>query len=284
MRKMPAHFSTSTISPGIRRDVSISNARAVMAGRNSWIVLSRNFAVSDKGEMPEEACLGLGERKRLLMIVPCSLMFARDLWTKRHRLRKDHDATTGFGPPFGLPSDRSRKELPKRVAVRRMEKCHRFLRLGLPIDRARMTERAESRFAPVGPHVGCADPTVWHILHKHVRHDVVDGYAARSRAVEHFACLLIVGSEVIKSQWTWAGSDRFQRIVNAAITEYRQDRTKNFVAHYRRIARRIENQDRHHATRARRSGKLEDVQYFGTSGVSIRHQPLQSCEMRVIYD
>src|SRR5262249_51884853 len=155
---------------------------------------------------------------------------------------------------------------------------------GLPIDCARMTERAESRFAPVGPHARCADPTVWHVLHKHVRHDVIDGYAARNGAVEHVASSLIVGSEIIESQWTRAGPDRFQRIVNAAIAEYRQDRTKKFVAHYQRIARRIENQDRHHATRARRLGKLENVQYFRTSGVSIRHQPLQSCEMRVIYD
>ena len=35
---------------------------------------------------------------------------------------------------------------------------------------------------------------------------------------------------------------------------------------------------------ARRSGTFEDVQYFGASGVGVRHQPLQSCEMRVIYD
>src|SRR5262245_49216705 len=104
MRKMPARFSTSTISAGIRRDVSISNARAVMAGRNSWTVLSKNLAVSDNGDMPEEACLGLGERKRLLMIVPCSLMFVGDLSTKRHRSRKIHDATTGFRPPFGYPA------------------------------------------------------------------------------------------------------------------------------------------------------------------------------------
>ena len=51
-----------------------------------------------------------------------------------------------------LPSDRSRKELPKRVEIRRMEQYHRLLRLSLPIDRARMTERAKSRFAAVGPH------------------------------------------------------------------------------------------------------------------------------------
>ena len=51
----------------------------------------------------------------------------------------------------------------------------------------------------------------------------------------------------------------------------------------RRIARRIENQDRHHATRARRSGRFEDVQVLGTSGVGVRRQPLQSFEMRVIY-
>src|SRR5262245_56046294 len=136
-----------------------------------------------------------------------------------------------------------------------MEKCHRFLRLGLPIDRARMTERAEPRFAVVAPHAGCADPSVWHVLHKHVRHHVIDRYAARSGAIEHLASPLIVRSEIIESQWTRTGSDRFQRIVNAAIPEYRQDRTKNFVAHYRSVARRIEDQDRHHATRARRSIK-----------------------------
>src|SRR5262249_19081105 len=157
---------------------------------------------------------------------------------------------TGLRPAFRLPSDRSRKELPKRVAIRRMKKCHRFLRLGLPVDRARMTDRAEPRFAPVGPHTGCADPTVWHVLHKHVRYHVIDRYAARSGAVEHLASPLIVRSKVVESQWTRAGSDRFQCIVNGAIAEYRQDRTKNFVAHYQCIARRIENQDRHHATRA----------------------------------
>src|SRR5215831_1983810 len=147
-----------------------------------------------------------------------------------------------------------------------------------------MAERAEPRFAPVGPHTGCADPTVWHVLHKHVRHHVIDGNAARSGVVEHLASPLIVRSEIVESQWTRSGSDRFQRIVNAAIAEYRQDWTKNFVAHYRRVARRIENQDRHHATCVRGSGKHENVQDYGSVGASICHQPLQSCEMRVIYD
>src|SRR5580692_2405230 len=101
-----------------------------------------------------------------------------------------------------------------------MEQCDRFLRLGLPIDRARMTERAEPRFAPVGPHPGCADPAVWHVLHKHVRHHVIDRYAARSGAVEHVASPLIVRSEIIESQWTRASSDRFQRIIDAVIAEY----------------------------------------------------------------
>src|SRR5262249_29813809 len=133
-------------------------------------------------------------------------------------------------------------------------------------------------------HTGRADPAVWHVLHEHVRHHVIDRYAARSGAVEHLASPLIVRSEIIESQWTRAGSDRFERIVNAAIAEYRQDRTKDFVAHYQRVARRIENQDRHHAARAHRSDKFEDVQYFGISGVSVYHQPLQSCEMRVIND
>src|SRR5580704_467137 len=165
-----------------------------------------------------------------------------------------------------------------------MEKYHRFLRLGLPIDRARMTERAEPRFAPVGPHPGCADPTVWHVLQKHVGHHVIDRYAARSGAIEHLASPLIVRSEIIESQWTRAGSDRFQRVVNHAIAEYWQDRTKNLVAHYRDIARRTKNHDRHHAARARRSRRFKDVQHFGASGVSLRHQSLQSCEMRVIYD
>src|SRR5262249_18789066 len=164
-----------------------------------------------------------------------------------------------------------------------MEEYHRFLRLSLPIDRARMSERAEPRFAAVGPHAGRADPTVWHVLHEHVRHHVIDRYAARSGAVEHPASPLIVRSAIIESQWTRSFSDRFQRIVNAAIAEYRQDRAKDFVAHYQRVASRIENQDRHHATRGRWSGKFEDVQYFGASGVSVRHQPFQSCEMRVIY-
>src|SRR5215468_10322573 len=89
MRKMPVRFSTSTISAGIRRDVSISNARAVMAGPNSWIALSKDLAVSDEGDMPEAASLVLGERKRLLMIVPWSLIFVGDFSTKRHRSRKD---------------------------------------------------------------------------------------------------------------------------------------------------------------------------------------------------
>src|SRR5215468_8324671 len=110
-----------------------------------------------------------------------------------------------------------------------------------------MAERAEPRFATVGPHAGCADPTVWHVLHKHVRHHVVDRYAARNGGVEDLASPLIVRSEIVESQWTRTGSDRFQRILNAAIAEYRQDRTKNFVEHYRRVARRIENQYRHHA-------------------------------------
>src|SRR5215470_10286351 len=101
MRKMPAHFSTSTISAGIRRDVSISNARAVMAGPNSWIALSKDLAVSDEGDMPEAACLVLGERKRLLMIVPWSLIFVGDLSTKRH---KSTTPPQGFGPPFGYPA------------------------------------------------------------------------------------------------------------------------------------------------------------------------------------
>src|SRR5262249_48493444 len=155
-------------------------------------------------------------------------------------------------PASRLPSDRSRKKFTKQVAIRRMEKSHRFLRLGLPIDRARMTERAEPRFAAVGPHAGCADPTVWHVLHKHVRHHVIDRYAARNGAVEDPASPLVVSSEIVERQWTRAGADRFQRVVNAAIAEYRQDGTKNFVAHDRRVARRIEDQDRHHATRARR--------------------------------
>jgi hypothetical protein len=60
--------------------------------------------------------------------------------------------------------------------------------------------------------------------------------------------------------------------------------TKYFVVHDQGIARRIENQDRHHAARARWSGKFVDVQYLGASGVSICHQWLQSCEMHVIYD
>jgi hypothetical protein len=72
MRKMPARFSASRISDGIRRDVSISDARAVMAGRNSWIALNKDLAESDEGDMPDEACSALGERKRLLMILPCS--------------------------------------------------------------------------------------------------------------------------------------------------------------------------------------------------------------------
>src|ERR1700722_14935348 len=113
----------------------------------------------------------------------------------------------GFGPALRLPGNRSRKERPKRVAIRRMEKCHRFLHPGLPIDRAGMTERAEPRFAPVGPHAGCADPAVWHVLHKHVRHHVIDRYAARSGAVEHVASPLIVRSEIIESQWARASSD-----------------------------------------------------------------------------
>src|SRR5262249_46428773 len=165
-----------------------------------------------------------------------------------------------------------------------MEQCHRLLRLGLPIDRARVTERAEPRFAAVRAHAGGTDPTVWHVLHEHVRHHVIDRYAARCGVVEHLASPLIVRSEIVEGQWTRAGSDRFQRIVNAAITEYRQDRTKDFVAHCKRVARRIENQDWHHATRPRGSDKFEDVQYFGASGVSVLHQALQSCEMRVIYD
>src|SRR5215468_10137279 len=104
MRKMPVRFSASTISAGIRRDVSISNARAVMGGPNSWIALSKDLAVSDEGDMPEAACLVLGERKRLLTIVPWSLIFVGDLSTKRHKSRKDprrhHRAA------FRLPSDR----------------------------------------------------------------------------------------------------------------------------------------------------------------------------------
>src|SRR5262245_27872403 len=183
-----------------------------------------------------------------------------------------------------LPSDRCRKELSKRLAIRRMEKCDRLLRLGLPIDRARMTERAEPRFAAVGPHPGRADPTVWHVLHEHVRHHVIDRHAARGSGVEHLASPLIVRSEIIESQWTRAGSDRLHRIVDAPIAEYRQDRTKDFVAHDQRVAMRIENQDWYHATGGGRLGKLEDVQYFGASGASVRHQPLQSCEMRVIND
>src|SRR5215468_3992088 len=104
MRKMPAHFSTSTISAGIRRDVSISNARALMAGPNSWIALSKDLPVSDEGDMPEAACLVSGERKRLLMIVPWSLIFVGDLSTKHHKSRKDprrHHRVS-----FRLPSDR----------------------------------------------------------------------------------------------------------------------------------------------------------------------------------
>src|SRR5262245_52504038 len=104
-----------------------------------------------------------------------------------------------------------------------------------------MTERAEPRFAPVGPHTGCADPTVWHVLHKHVRHHVIDRYAARSGAVEDLASPVIVRSEIVESQWTRAGSDRFQRIINVTIAEYRKDWTENFLAHDQRIARRIEN-------------------------------------------
>src|SRR5690349_14465433 len=82
MRKIPARFRISTISAGIRRDVSISNARALIAGPNSWITLSKDLAVSDPGVMPEEESLVLGDRKRLLMIVPCSSIFVDDLSMK----------------------------------------------------------------------------------------------------------------------------------------------------------------------------------------------------------
>jgi hypothetical protein len=85
---MPARFSISTISAGIRRDVSISDARAVMAGRNSWIALSKDSAAGE-GDMPEEACPVFGERKRLLMIVSSSWIFVGDLSPKRHGSGKD---------------------------------------------------------------------------------------------------------------------------------------------------------------------------------------------------
>src|SRR5262249_42328407 len=128
------------------------------------------------------------------------------------------------------------------------------------------------------------DPAVWHVLHEHVRHHVIDRYSARSGAVEHLAGVRIVGSEIIKRQWRRAGSERFQRLVNAAIAEYWQDRPKDFLAHHQRVARRIESHDRHHATRARWSGGFEDAHYFTTSGLSVRHQPLQSCKVCVTYD
>src|SRR5215813_12203503 len=83
-----------------------------------------------------------------------------------------------------------------------MEECHRLLHLGLPIDRARMAERAEPRFAAVGAHAGCADPAVWHVLDEHVRHDVIDRYAAGGGAVEHLASPLIVRAEIVESQQT----------------------------------------------------------------------------------
>src|SRR5262252_7580577 len=80
MQKMPARFSTTTMSAGIRREVSISNKLSAITDRNSWIALSKNLSVTDRGDMPEEACLGLGERKRLLMIVPCSLCAHFESW------------------------------------------------------------------------------------------------------------------------------------------------------------------------------------------------------------
>src|SRR5215468_8996508 len=67
----------------------------------------------------------------------------RDATSARHAAdaQKIHYAAREFRPAFRLPSDRGRKEVPKRVAIGRMEEFHRLLRLGLPIDRTRMTER-----------------------------------------------------------------------------------------------------------------------------------------------
>jgi len=118
MRKIPACFSTSTISAGIRRDVSISNARAVMVGRNSCIALRKDSAASDEGDTLEEVCLVLGETKRLLMIVPCSLRIVVDLSTKRHP-RKIHGVATGFRPRLSV----TQRSQPKGTSETRRHKA-----------------------------------------------------------------------------------------------------------------------------------------------------------------
>src|SRR5215469_1118417 len=100
-----------------------------------------------------------------------------------------------------LPRDRGRKEFPKRIPIWRMEEHHGLLRLCLSIDRACMTEGAEPRLATVGPHAGCADATVGHVFHEHMRHHIIDRYTTRCGAVEYPPSPLIVRAEIVESEW-----------------------------------------------------------------------------------
>src|SRR5262245_61247154 len=70
----------------------------MIAGRNSWIALSKDLAVSDEVDIPEEACSVLSKRKRLLMIVPCSLILRATLsWPRLAADGQLADAPAGRG-------------------------------------------------------------------------------------------------------------------------------------------------------------------------------------------
>src|SRR3546814_8134303 len=99
------------------------------------------------------------------------------------------------------------------------------------IDRARMTELAETLDTVIGAHARWPDAAKRQVLHRDMEDHIVGGDPARYGMRQHVLLLAPVMPEIIEAQWAVVGVDVIHRLVDRAISLDRQHRTENLLLH-----------------------------------------------------